>query len=75
MYCTYFQLKGFLNREKRGVLNHGTIEWFLFYEVKASKTCQQTLTNIRAKNKNHHSKQKKIKRCLLIGLQCFFSQS
>lgn len=45
---------------------------FFFLKLKQANTCQQTLTIIRAKIS---LKQKKIKRRLLIGLQCFLSQS
>lgn len=74
MYCTYFQLKEISQQTNSEFLNHGTIEWFLFFffsEVKASKTRQHTLTNIRAKIS---FRQRKIKCHPIIGLQCFSSQ-
>ena len=47
-----FPVKMISQQTEKGFLNHGRIEWFLFFsEVKASKTCQQTLTNIGAKEK------------------------
>ena len=46
-----FPVKIISQQTETGFLNHGRIEWFLFSEFKASKTCQQTLTNIGAKEK------------------------
>lgn len=50
MYCTYFQSKGFFNRQKKGVLNHGGNEWFLFFEVKASKYLSTNIDYYKSKN-------------------------
>lgn len=64
--------KDFLTDRKREFWIMAEMSGFFFLKLKQANTCQQTLTIIRAKIS---LKQKKIKRRLLIGLQCFLSQS